>query len=432
MKNFKNKIKSGIIATTIMTSMVFPTTTAFAGTSFTDVKQGDWYYSTVSKLAYTGIINGTGDGSFNPTGEVSHAAFIKMLVTASNLPLDITNLVTDYWSEVYIKTAEKAGFKDVMYYTTTFLGEWGEEIDNNIINNFNKPITREQMAALLAKALELEGTITDTTKFDTTVYSDFTSISREYNTAVRSVIINAIMGGKDGGIFDPQGTVTRAEAATVIARFIYPEERLTYTNTAKQENRKIGDVYTDYNTWIVPTEVKLYETGQAIPTVCEEAKIYVEELEKYLYVGMPASELKEIMGTEPVKTENKNNYIYYSNDKAIVSYTLDEISYKYIKNFGINTPYHATIGGHSLGEPALTDGIHTEGVTLQEGESWWFPAFGIPTILVKDTGNFTVQFYTDGGSVIVNGVKEWRNPTELVLINILGSGPIGKALGISK
>ena len=75
----KNKLLKAFIATIVATTTL--TSTAFANPiSFTDVKQSDWYYSTVMKMANDGIINGTGDGSFNPAGQVSYAEFIKMLV----------------------------------------------------------------------------------------------------------------------------------------------------------------------------------------------------------------------------------------------------------------------------------------------------------------------------------------------------------------
>lgn len=412
------KLKKQLLTTTIMTSMVFPTTTAFAGTSFTDVKQGDWYYSTVSKLADTGIINGTGDGNFNPTGEVSHAEFYKMFAAIAGLEVDKNSAVTDFWAEPYIRALEKAGYNT--YYTTARLAVADEERKERIIANFNKPINREQVAGLMARIRKSnENVIEDTTKFDTTLFSDFSMVSKELNSSVRYVVMNGIMGGKDGGVFDPQGNLTRAEAATVIARFLYPEERLTtYNYIAKEEKHNVGDVYTDYNTWLVPTEVKVMENGQIIPLISMESKIYIEDIDKYVYIGMPSEEIKEWI----------RNEILPNTGFIDISCSKDN---QYVVDIDIKGIMNCAYGGHMIGEPALTDGIHTEGVTLQEGESWWFPAFGIPAILEKNIGNIYVQYYTDGGSVIVNGVEEWENPTHLSMIHI-ESGQIIKSLGISK
>ena len=328
-----NKFKR-LTATTALTAMLL-SNTAFAAITFTDVPEDVWYYSTVTKLANTGIINGVGDSSFNQSGEVTIDSFIKMLVMAKGLT--VSEITSSYWAEPYLKSAEKAGFEDVMYDLWCY-GMNGFDIEYTV-----KPITREQMAALIAKALELDGTVTNTTQFDTTAYTDFSSINKEYNTAVRSVIINGIMGGKDGGVFDSKATVTRAEAAAVIARYMYPEERLTYNYTAKEEKHNIGDVYTDYNTWIVPTEVKVYETGQAIPIVAEVSMMYVQELGKYIYAGMPVSELENIMGG---KSDEEGYYWYNDGGIQKVKFSYYNL-YGYIDSFSIGKPYTTTFNGHT-------------------------------------------------------------------------------------
>ena len=40
----KNKIKSGLITAAVIAGMTLPATTAFASTTFSDVKPDNWYY----------------------------------------------------------------------------------------------------------------------------------------------------------------------------------------------------------------------------------------------------------------------------------------------------------------------------------------------------------------------------------------------------
>ena len=422
-----NKFKK-LTATTALAAMLL-SNTAFAAT-FSDVKPDNWYYSTVMKLADTGIINGTGDGSFNPNGEVGIDSFIKMLVMAKGLP--VSEIASGYWAEPYLKSAEKAGFEDLMHRLYCY------ELSGNFRQSkTTKPITREQMAALIARALELDGVNTDTTQFDTTVYSDFSAIDKNYNTAVRSVIINGVMGGKDGGVFDPQATVTRAEAATVIARYMYPEERLAYNYTANEETHKVGDIYTDYNTWIVPTEVKVYETGQAIPIVAEVSMVYVEELGKYIYAGMPVSELESIMGTKAIQEDNFNNYRYYVDNEVVLAYSNNK---NFVADYDICTPYNATFNGHSLGEAPLLLETYIPRTEFEE----IFTNGGAIDMYPHIRGSISLNnikiiyyYYTDGVSQVYldrcgtpNGTKEHHLPTEISSI-CLSNNQVIQALGIN-
>ena len=46
--------------------------------SFTDVKESDWFYPYVMELSRRGMVNGVGDGKFNPQGTVTAAEFFAL------------------------------------------------------------------------------------------------------------------------------------------------------------------------------------------------------------------------------------------------------------------------------------------------------------------------------------------------------------------
>lgn len=101
--------------------------------SFPDMPQGHWAYDAVMRLAGEGTVNGMTDGTFNPTGTVSRAEFVKMLGKAPNLaPQTFADVTKDHWAYDYIIYS-------------------GLEGDNN--GNFNPSdvITRGEVANLLYK-----------------------------------------------------------------------------------------------------------------------------------------------------------------------------------------------------------------------------------------------------------------------------------------
>jgi hypothetical protein len=84
-----------------------------ATTSFTDAN-GAWYTPYVAAAAKAGIINGYGDGTFQPNGQVTRAELTKMIVAAKGLAVD-QNATTSFtdgngaWYTPYIASAVNAG-----------------------------------------------------------------------------------------------------------------------------------------------------------------------------------------------------------------------------------------------------------------------------------------------------------------------------------
>ena len=80
-------------------------------------------------------------------------------------------------------------------------------------------ITREQMAVIMtnyAKKLGYDLPVTQ----EAVTFADNAEISRQAVAAVTAMQKAGILAGKDGNRFDPQGTATRAEVATVLRRFV--------------------------------------------------------------------------------------------------------------------------------------------------------------------------------------------------------------------
>ena len=172
---------------------------------FSDIS-GHWAEARINEVASWGIVSGNPDGTFQPDGLVSRAAFVKMIVGAAGLETRTTVRPTfsdtgDHWvfSQGYIEAAVEAGFVKV--------SEYGPLFDPDL------PIPREEMAVMAVRAV---GNAAEDMR--PPLYADLdkaTPFRREYIDAASRM---ELMNGYPGGIFGPKAPATRAEAVVVIGR----------------------------------------------------------------------------------------------------------------------------------------------------------------------------------------------------------------------
>ena len=81
----KKRILSMVLALTILCSMLpmaaadgFTRTKSWSDTMFTDVAKADWFYENVKEAYELGLMVGYGDGTFNPTGNITMAQTIAV------------------------------------------------------------------------------------------------------------------------------------------------------------------------------------------------------------------------------------------------------------------------------------------------------------------------------------------------------------------
>ena len=185
---------------------------------FDDVTAGkDWFTPYVYDLVAQGILNGKGtraDGTpyFDPQGLITRAEFSKILAAASGENLGAYEGISKFtdvqghWASTYINWAyEKGivtGFPD---------GTFGA----------NAQITREQMAVMICRYAEYKGIrLPKTTAKANFADDNQITWSSEYVYAMQQAGI--ISGYNENGVFyfRPAGNATRAEAATMISKFL--------------------------------------------------------------------------------------------------------------------------------------------------------------------------------------------------------------------
>ncbi len=177
--------------------------------TFSDV-ENHWAKEAITFVATRGLMNGTGENAFSPDMSLSRGMFVTILGRMAGAD------VTGY---------EKSSFTDVgsqMYYAPYV--EWAAEkgIANGLGNQLFAPdanLTREQLTVMLNNYAKVMGISLPEQNAPVT-FADEVQISDWAKTSVQAMQVAGIIGGKAENRFDPSGLATRAEACTMLMRFV--------------------------------------------------------------------------------------------------------------------------------------------------------------------------------------------------------------------
>jgi len=171
--------------------------------TLTDIA-GHWASESIRKGLIRGIVNGYSDNTFKPNQALTRAEFTVMLMKA-------------------MKPAGTAG--DLGFTDADRIGAWAElpiaqAVSAGIVGGYadgsfkpSAPISRAEMAVMLAKALKV-----DLSAKPETGFADDADIPAYAKAASKALRDAGILKGRDGGVFAPSEAVTRAEAITAIVK----------------------------------------------------------------------------------------------------------------------------------------------------------------------------------------------------------------------
>lgn len=199
------KMKNFII--TILVIIILPSTSSAMSEGFNDVTSDKWFYEAVNKMSQSGIIKGYPDGTFKPNGTVTYAEFVKMFIVAVT-DEDLGNSDTGHWSKNYYDKGIELGL---------FIEYDIKESD------LDNEIPRKIMAFITAN--NFYGTSIDNYESIEASIPDLYVGEPYKHEIIKSYGMGIITGYEDGS-FQPDGTLTRAESATVINRVINEDERI--------------------------------------------------------------------------------------------------------------------------------------------------------------------------------------------------------------
>ena len=176
---------------------------------FTDIT-GHWAADNILFAASRGLLSGTSDTTFSPGTGMTRGMFVTALGRLAGINPDsyqtgkFTDVKADAYYAPYVNWAAQTGIVEGVT-ATTFAP------DTNI--------NREQIAVIMKNyAAKLGYDLPQTLKAVT--FADNTQISSWAKDAVKSMQQAGILTGKNENKFDPKGTATRAEVATVLRRFV--------------------------------------------------------------------------------------------------------------------------------------------------------------------------------------------------------------------
>jgi len=177
-------------------------------TEFNDTANLDWAKDSIQLLADKGIIQGKGEGQFDPQSNVTRAEFTAMIVRALNLSVDADLTFED--------VPENAWYHDVIAAAFTYgiiNGRSAEEFDPNA------PISREEMATVAANALKavLGYVAPENIEEILNKFNDGNKVVSVHRENVALLANDGIVQGKGNDNYDPKGNASRAEVAVIIA-----------------------------------------------------------------------------------------------------------------------------------------------------------------------------------------------------------------------
>lgn len=178
-------------------------------TAFTDI-EGHWAKEDIEFVTRHGLFSGTSETTFSPNTAMTRGMFVTAIGRLANAD------VSGY---------EKSSFTDVKsdaYYIGYI--EWANK--NGIVSGIgnesfapDQSITREQMAVIMQNYAKVIDFTLPKLQVENT-FEDSTKISTYAKDAVNQMQTAGIISGKNGNLFDPQGTATRAEVSAVLCRFV--------------------------------------------------------------------------------------------------------------------------------------------------------------------------------------------------------------------
>lgn len=181
-----------------------------ANQSFTDLV-GHWSRTEVEVLANKQVVRGGGDGNFSPDNSITRAEFAALLVRSLGLtekqgaPSIFTDIKANDWFAGAVGAAYEAGLISG-YSDGTFKP--------------NAPITREQMAVMVANALKAAGKELEVDVKVLTPFADEASIAAWAREAAATAVEAGIVQGTETGAFSPQSHATRAQSAVMLLRML--------------------------------------------------------------------------------------------------------------------------------------------------------------------------------------------------------------------
>lgn len=202
--------------------------------------ESNWAYKGVAYVIENGLMVGTGNNQFSPKKTMTRAEFLAVVMRAMYPDVSTKSTDSTWWSGSYYAAIE-VGLITANKYTTAQMTEG---------------MPRQEMAWMMMNYIEAQG-VPSYELVNLWQIADYDSIGNQYQSDVRIAYSLGLLSGTDAnGTFNPQGTMTRQEAAAVIMRMCDPsictqpgaqdqvfEEGTLYANDPTRRSAQEGDTF---------------------------------------------------------------------------------------------------------------------------------------------------------------------------------------------
>lgn len=194
--------------------------------AFSDI-ENHWAYENILSAVNMGLFTGVNNTEFAPNKTATRAMFVTVLGRLAGVDTNKTgnNKFTDVNNNDYF-------YPYVMW-----------AVENGVVSGLSDSkfgssnnITREQMAVMLCNFAKSQN-IELNSIYSKSNFKDNDKISDWAVESVDALVKAGILNGRDNGNFDPKGTATRAEIATMFVKFInaYMPQNETTENITETE-----------------------------------------------------------------------------------------------------------------------------------------------------------------------------------------------------
>ena len=187
----------------LMLSMNLTSLAAVEDTGYADVDASSWYAQAVEYVRDNGLMSGTSDAQFSPSGTMTRAMLAQTLYRAAG-----SSAVSG--SDAFTDTQADAWYADAVLWATQegIISGYGGGLFGT-----NDPVSREQIAVILwrdAGSPEAQAGAP---------FTDEGSIASWAGQAVDWAQSSGILSGRENNRFDPQASATRAEVAVMLRAY---------------------------------------------------------------------------------------------------------------------------------------------------------------------------------------------------------------------
>lgn len=223
----RNQITALLVMSALIVALVLPLASQ-PKPHFTDVPTTHWAYANIERAYSDGVMAGTGGnaakhtGIFSPSGTLTEAQFVTIM-TRGFFPAEL-------------EAAKKSVGSSAKWYAAAEKVAEDERLLTFVQGKMDKPITRYDMAAIIANVMDAKGFAGrpdfNTVQATFSKIADINSIPDSYQTSVAAVFAMGIITGTDSkGTFSGSSYMNRAQAAVVYGRM--KDAFLNYNGSSK-------------------------------------------------------------------------------------------------------------------------------------------------------------------------------------------------------